>query len=100
MQDPSDNKKQLSYKIDFGGRVFEVTSASGEEHIKKVEAKLAETHGKIVETSGPLSTQQTGLLIALNLADELIGREYSLNADQEELDRRILSLIKDLGSVV
>lgn len=93
-------QRQEDYKIYIGGRSFNITSSSGEKHIRRVENKLSETIGEITDSLNLPFSQQTALLAALNLADELVEITVEDVNKQEEMEKRINVLIGDLDKVL
>ena len=92
--------KQESYRIDIGGRTFNITSSNGEKHIRQVEDKVSETISEITNVLKIPFSQQTALLAALNIADELVEVSEGGRFKQGEVEERISVLIGDLDKVL
>ena len=100
MQKQSNIGKSESYQIDIGGRTFHITSSNGEGHIRQVENKVSETIAEITKILQMPFSQQTALLAALNIADELVGISEGEKMKFEEAGQRITTLIGDLDKVL
>lgn len=77
------NKKRTL--VSLGGQEFMISAAEGEEYLRKI-ARYADSRIAEVQRAYPnVSVQDSILLCALNLSDEL----HKLKADYAALDQRI-----------
>ncbi|MBF0276706.1 MAG: cell division protein ZapA [SAR324 cluster bacterium] len=98
VESSQNNLKQ--YKINIKGHQFSVSSQYTEEQIREVEAFLIERIDEIAAKSDTYNLMSLTVLVALNLADDLLSirnnKDYMADAARESL----MSICNRLDSVM
>ena len=84
------------YQITVNGNRFAIASSYGEEHIRKVEGFLEQQISSIQQSSSSISSSNLYLLVALNLADQLMRQKQQPQYDEMEKNLRDLCERLDL----
>jgi len=87
------------YQININGTRFTVASPYGEEHIREVERYLDGQMNEIRQQSDLTSPSQLALLLALNLADEVLTFQKR-QVHLEELEYGLSSMTQRLESAL
>jgi cell division protein ZapA len=82
-------KNRISVKIN--GRPYVISGEKSEEHLYKVSMLVDRKVDRLMAIYPTMSTTDVGILVALNLADELT----TLKDEQSSLDEHINRLIND-----
>ena len=90
MSEAKADRKQ--YQITVNGNRFAIASPHGEEHIRKVESFLEQQISTIQQSSSSISSSNLYLLVALNLADQLMScLLYSYTSPRDKRQSRMPS---------
>ena len=96
MSDAKADRKQ--YQITVNGNRFAIASPYGEEHIRKVESFLEQQISTIQQSSSSISSSNLYLLVALNLADQLMRQKQQPKYD--EMEKNLRDLCERLDQVL
>lgn len=94
---PEDESKQ--FQITISGNRFSITSPYGEEHVREVEQFLSNLIKDVTKQTEAYGPTNIALLVALNLADELITLQKR-EARCQEMEKDIEALSQRLDNVL
>ncbi|MGK5091202.1 cell division protein ZapA [Deltaproteobacteria bacterium TL4] len=88
------------YQININGHQFNVSSSYGEEHIRTVERFLNERMTAVGARSETYGPSNLALLVALNLADELLTLKSKNNYVSSEWQASVVEMCDKLDSTL
>lgn len=96
----SSNPDLKQYKINIKGQQFTVSSQYSEEHIKQVEAFLVERIDEVAAKSDTYNLTSLTILVALNLADELLAIRNNKNYIADSARESLMTIVDRLDTIV
>ena len=99
MTELSATENRTQYQIHINGHGFSISSSYGEEHIREVEAYLEQQIRTMQQNSASISPANLYLLVALNLADQLI-RMRQTHEIPVEFEQNLRNLCEQLEQVL
>lgn len=96
----SSNPDLKQYKINIKGQQFTVSSQYSEEHIKQVEAFLVERIDEVAAKSDTYNLTSLTILVALNLADELLTIQNNKNYIADSAKESLMTIVDRLDTIV
>lgn len=99
MQETNRHSPQ-EYEININGHRFSVSSPYDHNHIRQVEQFLNERMSEVSRRSEIYSPSKLAVLVALNLADELIASKRGLESDKDHLEDAIRVLCDQLDEAL
>lgn len=96
----SSNPDLKQYKINIKGQQFTVSSQYSEEHIKQVEAFLVERIDEVAAKSDTYNLTSLTILVALNLADELLTIRNNKNYIADSARESLMTIVDRLDTIV
>lgn len=91
-------EERKQYHITVNGNRFAIASAYGEEHIRRVETFLEQQIETIRQSSSSISPANLYLLVALNLADQLMRLQQA--PPSKELEESLRDLCDRLDQLL
>ena len=88
------------YKINIKGHQFTVSSQYPEEHIKQVEAFLVKRIDEVAAKSDTYNLTSLTILVALNLADDLLAIQNNKNYIADSARESLMTLVDRLDTLI
>ncbi len=89
-------EKERSIDIKVFGQTFTVKTDAGEEHIREVEQCVNTKLDEILKKTRSVSTLNVAILVALNIADELIREREKRMAILREIEAKSKDLMEKI----
>lgn len=93
-------KDLKQYKINIKGHQFTVSSQYSAEHIKEVEAFLIQRIDEVAAKSDTYNLMSLTVLVALNLADDLLTIQNNKNYIADSARESLLAIVDRLDTIV
>jgi cell division protein ZapA (FtsZ GTPase activity inhibitor) len=91
--------ERAQYQITINGHKFSISSSYGEAHIRNVETYLEQQIQAVQQNSASMSPSNLYLLVALNLADQLL-RVQKEQATPPAFEQNLRNLCEQLEQVL
>ena len=93
--------EKRSVRVYVGGRVVTLSGYESEEYLQSVGGYLDRKYGEMAETPGfsHLKPEQTGMLLAINVADDYFRAKNKVTLLEEELaasEKKLFALNQEL----
>lgn len=88
------------FDITVAGRQFNIASRRGEAHIREVETLIGQTLGEIQDRLGGQPTANKTLLLALNLADQVLSQRAEHEAGNGNWGGQLAGMVDRLNRVL
>lgn len=99
MQDDS-IRELKQYNINIKGHKFTVSSEYTDDQIREVEAFLVQKIDEVASRSDTYNLMSLTVLVALNLADDLLSIRNNKSYIAEDVEQTLVSLCESLDKVV
>lgn len=95
-----EEQQPVWYDITIAGKRFNVASRHGEAHIREVERLLEQTFAEVQSRLKQSTGLNAALLVALNLADQLLALQREQSGATSAWDERMASMLVRLNEAL